>query len=291
VFRKKAGSLADTTMHYIDIHTHINLSAFREDEDATIARAHEARMGLVNVGTMHKTSAHAIDIAQRYESGVWATVGLHPVHTSPSFHDTDEIGEEGKAFTSKGEVFAYDFYKTLAQHEKVVAIGECGLDYYRDITKEEKKKQFDAFAQQIALANEVGKPLMLHLRSGTGGNAYKDAHAILKQQARVRGNAHFFAGSIEDAKLFWDMGYSTSFTGVLTFTHDYDDVVRAAPHGLIHAETDAPYVAPAPHRGRRNEPVYVVEVVKKQAELRGVDVDVWAAQLRENAKEMFGVRL
>jgi TatD DNase family protein len=276
-------------MHYIDIHTHVNLAAFCKDEDAAIARAHEAGVGLINVGTMHHTSSHAVAITERYECGVWAAVGLHPVHTSASFHDPEEIGEGEKGFTSKGEVFDYAAYTTLARHEKVVAIGECGLDYYRDPTDEERKRQIEAFEQQIALANDVGKPLMLHLRSGKGGNAYKDAYAILKQQARVRGNAHFFAGSIEDAKLFWNMGYSTSFTGVLTFTHDYDDVVRAAPHDLIHTETDAPYVAPVPHRGQRNEPAYVVEVVQTQAALRGVAPEAWAAQLRENAKEMFGV--
>jgi TatD DNase family protein len=276
-------------MKYIDIHTHVNLAAFREDEDETITRAHEAGVGMVNVGTMQKTSSHAVELAERFEHGVWATVGLHPVHTSASFHDADEIGEGGKEFTSKGEVFDYDFYKKLATHEKVVAIGECGLDYYRNPTKEEKHKQIECFEQHIALANEVGKPLMLHLRSGEGGNAYKDAYAILKKQATVLGNAHFFAGSVEDGKLFWGMGYSTSFTGVLTFAHDYDDVVRAAPKELIHAETDAPYVAPKPHRGERNEPFFVTEVVKKQAELRGVAEEEWAEQLRNNAQRIFGV--
>jgi TatD DNase family protein len=276
-------------MQYIDIHTHINLAAFREDEDAAIARARDAGVALVNVGTIHNTSVRAVEIASRHEHGVWATVGLHPVHTSASFHDAKEIGEGEKGFTSKGEVFDYVAYNTLAQHEKVVAIGECGLDYYRAPTDEERKRQIEAFEQQIALANDVDKPLMLHLRSGKGGNAYKDAHALLKHHARVRGNAHFFAGSLEDAKLFWDIGYSTSFTGVLTFTHDYDDVVRAAPHDLIHAETDAPYVAPVPHRGQRNEPAYVVGVVARQAAVRGVGMEEWAVQLRDNAKNMFGV--
>jgi TatD DNase family protein len=170
-----------------------------------------------------------------------------------------------------------------------VAIGECGLDYFRQPEEEAKKKQIEAFEMQIALANEVGKPLMLHLRSGPGGNAYKDAVAILKKQAKVLGNSHFFAGSLEDAQVFWDMGYSTSFTGVITFTHDYDEVIQAAPLDLIHAETDAPYVAPAPYRGKRNEPVYVIEVVKKMAQLRGVEESVWAEQLIQNTKRMFAV--
>jgi TatD DNase family protein len=112
---------------------------------------------------------------------------------------------------------------------------------------------------------------------------------MLKSLAKVKGNAHFFAGSLEDAKKFWDLGYSTSFTGVLTFTHDYDEVVRHAPKELIHAETDAPYVAPVPYRGKRNEPVYVIEVVKKIADLRGVSVEDMKSQLLKNAQAMFGL--
>jgi TatD DNase family protein len=130
---------------------------------------------------------------------------------------------------------------------------------------------------------------MLHLRNGTRGNAYKDAWEILKKQARVLGDSHFFAGSLEDAQRFWGMGYATSFTGVLTFTHDYDAVVQAAPKDLIHAETDAPYATPKPYRGTRNEPLYVREVVAQMAALRGVGLEEWQTQLTLNAKDLFGV--
>ncbi len=274
-------------MHYIDTHTHVNLAAFRDDFDAVIRRALENDVWMVNVGTQYSTGARAVELADRYPEGVYATVGLHPIHTSASFHDTDELGEDGTAFTSRGEVFDIEAYRKLATHPKVLAIGECGLDYFRDPSHEERGKQIEAFEAQIALANEVGKPLMLHLRSGKGGNAYRDAHAILKRTAKVRGNAHFFAGSLTDAHLFWDMGYSTSFTGVITFTHDYDEVVRAAPAERIHAETDAPYVAPKPHRGTRNEPLYVREVVARMAELRGVEEEEWRERLWENAKAFY----
>lgn len=274
-------------MSYIDLHTHVNLSAFKDDFDDVIRRALEAGVSMVNVGTQIDTSRRAVELLDPYPKGVYATVGLHPIHTSPSFHDEDEVGKDGKPFHSRGEVFDHDAYKVLAEHPKVVAIGECGLDYYRDPTDEERRKQIEGFEAQIALANEVGKPLMLHLRSGKGGNAYKDAYEILKRQAKVRGNAHFFAGSLEDAHLFWDMEYSTSFTGVITFTHDYDAVVQAAPAHLIHAETDAPYVAPKPYRGKRNEPLYVREVVARMAELRGVGLEEWRGQLMKNARGMF----
>ncbi len=276
-------------MQFIDIHTHVNLAAFREDRDAAITRALGAGVHLINVGTQLATSRAAVELAHAYPGGVYAAIGLHPIHTSASFHDTDELGEEGKAFTSRGEVFDPVAYHVLAADPKVVAVGECGLDYYRNPTDDERRRQVEAFEAQVALANEVGKPLMLHLRSGKGGNAYRDAHAILKRSAKVRGNSHFFAGSLDDARLFWDMGYSTSFTGVITFTSDYDEVIRAAPADLIHAETDAPYVAPKPHRGTRNEPLYVVEVVQRMAMLRGVAEAAWGEQLARNAQELFGI--
>ena len=275
-------------MKYIDIHTHVNLAAFDEDWKEVIDRAHEAGVALINVGTQRDTSQRAVDIAQEYESGVYAAVGIHPVHTDKSFHDKKELGEEGSEFTSRGEVFDHDYYKALASDKKVVAIGECGLDYYR--TKPESlEKQREAFSAQIALANELGKPLMLHVRTRENRNAYKDAFEIIKKEARVRGDIHFFAGTLEDAKRFWNIGYATSFTGVITFTRDYDEVLRAAPKELIHAETDAPYVAPTPHRGKRNEPAYVVEVVKRVAEIRGISFENMAAQLRENTKNLFNI--
>ena len=271
-------------MRYIDIHTHANLSAFKDDYDAVIHRALDAGVWMINVGTELRTSKRAVEFLDLYPEGVYATVGLHPNHAGPSYHDTEESDTE-----NEGEGFDYEAYKQLASHPKVVAIGECGLDYFRTTDPEIQKKQKEIFAQHIALANELGKPLMLHLRSGEGGNAYKDAQEILKSHAKVRGDSHFFAGSLEDAQGFWDMGYSTSFTGVLTFARNYDEVVKSAPADLIHAETDAPYVTPVPHRGERNEPLYVIEVVKKMAELRGVPIDQWSAQLTQNAKEMFNI--
>jgi len=257
-------------MKYIDIHTHMNLAQFDEDYDAAIKRAFAAGVGMFNVGTDKDTSARAVALLDEYPENLYATVGLHPLHASE-------------------ESFDRSMYKALAECERVVAIGECGLDYSRGPSDGEVAKQIEAFEAQIALANELELPLMLHIRSGPRGNAYKDAQDILKKHAKVLGNSHFFAGSLNDAKAFWDMGYSTSFTGVLTFTHDYDEVVQAAPKGLIHAETDAPYVAPHPHRGKRNEAAYVIEVVKRQAELRGVPEDEWAAQLVSNAQKLFRI--
>jgi TatD DNase family protein len=219
---------------------------------------------------------------------VYAIAGLHPVHTSRSYHDPKEFTDMEKGFTSRGEVFDVALYTKLAADPKVVAIGECGLDYVRleEGTKELQKK---ALIEQIELANEIGKPLMLHVRSGESDNAYQDAYDILRSHAKVLGNVHFFAGTYEEAKMFWDIGYTTSFTGVITFARDYDEIIKNAPLSMLHAETDAPYVTPVPHRGKRNEPLFVIEVVKKIAEIRGEDEDGVRLALRENARRMFGI--
>lgn len=276
-------------MKYIDTHTHVNLSAFDVDREDVLARAKGAGVSMLNIGTKLSTSTKAVEMARAYDHA-YAVVGLHPVQTSRGRHDEDETGEGGKPFVSKGETFDTDAFRTLAEDPRVVAIGECGLDYFHT-TPDSETAQREAFVAQIHLANEVGKPLVLHIRNGkdTTRNAYLDAFEIIKSEAKVRGNAHFFSGSREDAKRFLDIGYSVSFTGVVTFTRDYDEVIRYIPNDMIHAETDAPYVAPVPYRGSRNEPAYVIEVVRKLAEIRGVDEEVFCVQLISNAKKLYAI--
>lgn len=280
-------------VHYVDIHTHVNINAFKDDWKEVVERARRASVAHINVGTQIDTSKRAVEIAEAFENDVYAVVGLHPVHTSASYHDEKELGSEHKGFTSRGEQFDISNYKELAKHPKVVALGECGLDYYR-LDSDSIERQRHAFIAQIELANEVGKPLMLHIRPSTEQGApaaYKDAFHIVNEYAKVRGNVHFFAGTVEEAKRFWDIGFSTSFTGVVTFTSDYDEVVRLAPRDLIHAETDAPYVTPKPHRGRRNEPLYVPLVVQRMAEIRNEDEEELRKQLLQNAQELFGIEV
>ena len=152
--------------------------------------------------------------------------------------------------------------------------------------------QEEAFKAQIALANELGKPLMLHIRPSDGSmDAYEDALVILKEYAKVLGNVHFFAGTYEVAKKFWEIGFTTSFTGVITFATQYDEAIQKAPLDMLHGETDAPYVTPKPFRGQRNEPLHVREVYKRIAELRGEDSEKVRLQLLENARRVFGIVL
>ncbi len=279
---------------YFDIHAHTHFAAFDNDRESVILRAQEAGVGMVNVGTQQVKSREAVELAHKHPEFCWATVGLHPIHTSKSYHDVQELGagEDAKGFVSRGEVFDYDFYKTLALDPKVVGIGECGLDYYR-LEEDTKQVQLEALEAQIALANEVGKPLMLHIRNGRGaggGAAYDDAYEIVKAQAKVKGNVHFFAGDWPTAEKFLNLGFTLSFTGVLTFTHDYDEVVQRIPLDMIMTETDCPYIAPTPYRGKRNEPAYVVEIVKKIAEIKGLDFEVTRVALRENAHRVWNIR-
>jgi len=278
---------------YIDIHGHMNFAAYDADRAEVIDRAHKAGVAMITVGTQMDTSKAAILLAEQNEN-MYATVGLHPVHTNASHHDEQELGEGGKAFTSRGEKIDVNVYRELAKHPKVVAIGECGLDYYHH-DETAAALQVQTFESTIDIANEVGKPLMLHIRNGssrTGGqvvkSAYKDAYEILKSRAKVKGNLHFFAGTIEEAKPFLDLGYSFSFTGAITFGKNYNEVIRYLPLDRIMSETDCPYVSPIPYRGKRNEPAYVIEVVKALAAIRGEEKSKIAAQIVLNANNFFG---
>jgi TatD DNase family protein len=276
-----------TDMRYFDAHTHVNFAAFAEDVEAVMVRAREAGVGMNIVGTQFDTSSSAIALAEKHDHA-WATIGLHPIHTGKSYHDEKELGEGGQTFTSRGEVFDIARYRELASSPKVVAIGECGLDYYR-LDERTKEIQVEAFMAQIALAKELDKPLMLHVRSSQGTqDAYEEVLSILGREG-VRGDVHFFAGSWETARRFLDRGFTLSFTGVVTFTRDYDEVVKNAPLDMILSETDAPYVTPAPHRGKRNEPSYIPLIVSAIARIRGEEEEIVAQALVGNARRVFGL--
>ncbi len=258
-------------LSYFDIHCHINFDVYDMDREEVIARAEEKGVGMIVVGTNKETSRKAIEIAEKYEH-IYAIIGLHPIETPC-------------------EVFDAEVYKTMAMHPKVVGIGECGLDYFHghegDIPLQRK-----VFEAHIALANEVKKPLMLHIRNGVDNkNAYKDSLEILEKHARVPGDAHFFAGTMDEARSFIEKGFRISFTGVITFTRDYDDVIRTIPLNMIMTETDAPYVAPVPYRGERNESSYVDAVVKTIASVRGEDIEKVQEQILSNVHELFHISL
>lgn len=279
-------------MKWIDTHAHLNLSAFNEDVDAVVARCSEEEVGVINIGTKLSTSLRAVGLAARHDQ-LYAIVGLHPIQTVPGTHDEDEIGQGGQPFVSHGEVFDLAAFRALTQSPKVVGIGECGFDYWH-CPKETYEVQEIAFLEQIKLANELGLPLMIHTRgpkpgeeSPTGRSVYEDVYQILKRHANVPFNVHFYAGTIEEAKRFIDIGGTISFTGVVTFAKAYADIITAVPLDKIHAETDCPYVAPVPYRGQRCEPWMVKRVYEQIALIRGVSPEVAGEQLLQNARQLY----
>ncbi|MEI6297048.1 MAG: TatD family hydrolase [bacterium] len=279
------------TPKYFDIHSHLHFPAFSEDIGEVMKRTLDSGTWVVNVGTSKKTSEEAIALAHKYNEGVYATVGLHPIHTDKSHHDESE--SSGDLIETE---FDYEFYKKIALDPKVVAIGECGLDFYH-LGEDSKKKQIENFEKHIDLSLDVGKPLMLHIR-----DAYVEALEILNTKYKIqdtnkpRGNVHFFAGDLEIAKKFLDLGFTLSFTGVITYpkskkygASDYEEIIKMIPLDMIMAETDAPYVAPVPHRGERNESLYVINVIKKIAEIKKLPFEEVASVLVKNSLRVFGI--
>jgi TatD DNase family protein len=262
---------------FFDVHSHLHDKAFNDDCETLLAEMKSYGVGTITVGTDIVESKRAIALAEKHDH-VYATIGLHPNDNKEELFDDSE-------------------YLALANHDKVIGIGECGLDYFRLIegVDVEKSRQKEIFAKQIELAVQVNKPLMLHGRPSQGSmDAYEDMLDMLEDAKKVhgnklRGNAHFFVGNIDIAQRFINIGFTMSFSGVITFTKDYDDVVRFIPLTLIHAETDSPYATPVPYRGKRNTSMYVQEVVAKIAVLREQPMEEVRVQLLENARRVFGV--
>lgn len=274
---------------FIDVHTHTQFAAYDGEVEEVVRRALDNGVWVVNVGTQYDTSQAAVELAEQYGEGVYATVGLHPIHTAESYHDEKELGgsEAARSFTSRGEEFDAEVYRELARRQKVVAIGECGLDYYR-LDTDTRSKQAEALLRQIELAYKLELPLMIHCRA-----AFSDLRSILREERdkllQPAGIVHFFSGTKEDANELIDFGFYFSFGGVITFARDYDDVIQYIGLDRIVLETDAPYVAPAPHRGKRNEPSYIVHTAEKLAGLLGVSVDEVAERTTANARAVLDI--
>lgn len=268
-------------MKTIDTHSHFNLHQFDDDREASIVRMEGEGVGTICIGIDAPTSELAVELARAHES-IWACVGQHPT-------------EWGKAFDE-------EIIEKLIQEKRVVAVGECGLDYYREKDREGIAEQKELFSKQIALAHKYNLPLMLHIRPEQDTmTAYEDAldmlEAYKEKWSEMRGTAHFFAGSKEIAQRFLDLGFYISFSGVITFVKEYEETVRFVPLDRILPETDAPFAAPAPHRGTRsagsgqvrNNPEYVLEVVRKIAEIKGLAFEETQSILRQNVMNLFGV--
>jgi TatD DNase family protein len=266
--------------NFFDIHSHIHFPEYDADRTQVLARMKEKNVWTITIGSDLVTSRNAVELADKNE-GVFASIGIHPVDDS-----VPGVISAVPAFDEKA-------FAELVSHTKVVAIGECGLDYGRsgvvdDSGRMTQKKNFE---MQIDFAVKHNKPLMLHVR-----NAHNDVLDILTSKKRgygerLRGNVHFFSGNVEIEKKYLDLGFSVSFTGVITFVNDYDEAVKCAPLDMIMTETDAPFVAPIPYRGKRNEPAYVEQVVKKMAQIKGISIEEMQKTLVNNAIRIFNIPL
>ena len=253
---------------YFDTHAHYDSSRFDEDRHALLSGFPAAGVdGLVNCGCDLPSSLKSVELAEQYPF-IWAAVGTHP-------DDADHVTSE-----------VLDTYRRLAQHPRVVAIGEIGLDYhYPD--NPARETQIAAFRQQLELAIEVNKPVIVHVRDAT-----EDALNVVRDYAgRVRGVFHCFAGSVETARELLKMGWYLGFTGVLTFKNAKKavEVVEYAPLSRLFLETDCPYMAPEPNRGKRCDSRMLSFTCARMAEIKGLPADEVARITQENARTFFGI--
>ena len=251
-----------------DTHAHLNAEQYNEDLEQVIERAKSEKVEkIVVVGFDRPTITRAMELIEAYDF-IYAAIGWHPV-------DAIDMTDED-----------LDWIKKLSEHQKVVAIGEMGLDYYWD--KSPKDVQKEVFRRQIALAKEVNLPIIIHNRDAT-----EDVVTILKEEgaAEVGGIMHCFTGSLETAKACMEMNFYISFGGPVTFKNakKTKEVVKDIPSDRILIETDCPYLTPTPFRGKRNEPSYVKYIAEQIAELREMSFEELAELTTENAKKVFRI--
>lgn len=252
----------------IDSHAHLADPAFDEDRDAVVRRAQASGLrGIVCIGESLAAAGRARDIAQRAPGLVWWTAGVHP-HDAAAFDAARDLSAI-RAHIAEG----------------AVAVGECGLDYHYDHSPRDRQRH--AFAEQLSLARELVRPVVVHTRE-----AEDDTTAMVEDAGRaaIRGVMHCFTGSPALARAALDAGWFVSFSGLITFKRwTDDDVIRVVPDDRLLVESDAPYLAPAPYRGKRNEPGWVGLTAARVAAARGVDAALIGARTASNARRLFGL--
>jgi len=281
-------------MELFDTHCHINDSIFSDDVDAVIKRSLAENTAMVIIGTDYKSSKRAIEIANRYEKNVYAAIGLHPTELFSTNEDDNNLSRNIVA-----EKFSYDMYAMLTKFPKTVAIGEIGLDYaWRELDYDieyKKRAQKDILIKQLELARRCDLPALIHCRQAHDDmlpllTDFKRDNKNLMPKDRPWGVLHCFSGDENLAWQYFNLGLIISFTGLITFSQRWDDLIRKVPEDKLMIETDAPYMTPEPYRGKRNEPVLIKYVAERMAEIRGVSVEYIADMTTANAKRMFKVR-
>lgn len=250
-----------------DTHAHLDDPRFTEDFQKVLDNMNKAQITrVINVGYDLPSSERSVNLARQYEN-IYAAVGVHP-------HDAQGATLE-----------TWESLNRLAKEEKVIAWGEIGLDYYRDLSP--RRIQQEVFVQQIELADQAGLPIIIHNR-----DAHQDLLDIVKAHTPKKGGVfHCYSGSWEMAKLILNLGFYVSFAGPLTFKNARHtvEVAEKIPLDRFLVETDSPYLTPEPYRGKRNEPAYVRQVVERFAAIRGLEVEEVAKLAFENGNRLFGL--
>ena len=250
----------------IDTHTHLQVSQYNIDRDAVLKRAHEAGVEtILIIGIDLETSLSAIELADKHEN-LYATVGMHP-------HDAKKLTPD-----------VLKTFRELLNHPKVIALGEIGLDYYRNLSPPDVQK--DAFEKQLNLAEEMEMPIVIHNR-----DAYKDILPILEsRQGQIQGVLHCFTGDIELMERSVEIGFHIGIGGIVTYPNakEMQAVASKVPSDRLLIETDCPWLTPQFRRGKRNEPSYVRAVAEKIAELRNTSIETIGEITTNNFKTLFG---
>lgn len=272
----------------IDTHAHLNFNAYKNDLTEVINRSLGNNVWMINVGSQYSTSKRAVEIAQKYPEGVYAAVGLHPIHLSDGIFKT-KIDKEEIEFETKKEEFSCEKYRELARSKKVVAIGEIGFDYwYKPKTKikleQFKQKQKEVFEKQLELAKELKLPVIFHCRV-----AHSDLIQIIQQSNNqtIKGVIHCFSGNWQEAQKYLEMGLSLGFNGII-FKLNLDEVIEKTPLDRILIETDCPYLTPPSMTGR-NEPLYVKYVAEKIAKIKKLSYEEISDITTKNAQDLFNI--
>ena len=254
---------------FIDTHCHMEDENFNSDRAEVLERAKVAGVeAIINFGSTMESSIAICELAKDF-SEIYGGIGIHP----------EEIDDFDKNTCAK--------LAELAENKKVIAIGEIGLDYHWEKDLERRQIQQKIFIEQLDLARQLKLPVCVHDR-----DAHGDTLKILQTEGKnLRGVLHCYSGSLEMAREVWKLGWFIGVDGPLTFKNSakLPEIVKAAPRDKILIETDAPYLAPVPYRGKRNEPAYVVEVAKKLAEFRGETLEEVAAYTAANAKNLYAL--
>lgn len=256
-----------TDVFVVDTHAHLEMSAFDRDRDAVIRRAQDDGVRyIITVGTTLAECRKAVDIAGRYE-GVYAVIGIHP-------HEVKRI--DGRT---------YDTLRELAKSPKVVAYGEIGLDFFRNLSP--RNWQIQRFEEQLEVADALGLPVVIHDR-----DAHRETlNALKRWPGRRRGVIHCFSGDEAMARQCLDLGFYISIPGTITYDRNerLRSIVRNLPLASLLVETDCPYLTPVPKRGRRNEPSYVLYTARLVSEIKGLPFEEVARATSEGAKALFGI--